>query len=58
MSREWASCDCCDKYRPLSPVYLAGSWMPGGIWFICDECGLYGEREDDDIRYHTEMENK
>lgn len=56
--REWADCDCCGKYRPLSQV-----WFLGHIeTWACDECRgeapIGGERDDEDLRYHTEIGNK
>jgi len=53
--REWASCDCCGKYRPVSQVWFLGhveTWA-------CDECrGEEGEAEDEQLRYEYETGGK
>ena len=59
--REWLNCELCGEYRPLEAAWQGSN----GAWtiFVCDEClnpeaKTVSEREDDDIRYHTEMESK
>jgi hypothetical protein len=47
--REWAHCDCCEKYRPLSLC-----WAHGLETWACDECrGLEQEDDSDRVEYET-----
>jgi hypothetical protein len=60
--REWASCNCCGKYRPLSQTYLIRALADGRDrikQFVCDECrGEEGEAEDEQLRYEYETGGK